>query len=57
MLTAAAAVAGSNTGSDIEVAKPPVFSREVEKIGDFIIACRLFLKMKIRGVMIEEWIQ
>jgi len=48
---------GPNTRSNVKVAKPPVFSREVGKVGGFIIACRLFLKMKMREVMVEEQIQ
>ena len=45
---------GSNTESHIEVAKPPVFNREAGKIGEFIIVCRLYLKMKMREAMVEE---
>ena len=47
---------GPNTDPNVEVAKPPVFSGEAEKVGDFIIACRLFLKMKMRGVTVEKQI-
>ena len=43
-----------NTRSNIEVAKLPVFSREVEKIEGFIIAYRLYLKIKIRSMTMEE---
>ena len=45
---------GSNTESHIKVAKPPVFNREAGKIGEFIIVCRLYLKMKMREAMVEE---
>jgi len=55
-LIAGRGVEGSNTGSHIEVAKPPVFNREAEKIGEFIIVCRLYLKMKMREAMVEEQI-
>jgi len=37
--------------------KPPVFSREVEKVGGFITAYRLYFKMKIRSMTMEEQIQ
>ena len=48
---------GSNKGSNIEIAKPPVFNREASKVGDFIIACRLYLRMRMRRVMVEKQIQ
>jgi len=48
---------GSNTGSHMEVAKPPVFNREVRKVGGFITACRLYLRMKMRKAMMEKQIQ
>jgi len=47
---------GSNTRPNIEVAKPPVFSREAEKVEGFITVCRLYLRMKMRGVIIEKQI-
>ena len=47
----------SNTGSHMEVAKPPVFNGEAGKVGVFIIAYRLYLRMKMRETMIEEQIQ
>jgi len=46
----------SNTGSNIEVAKALVFNRKAEKVGGFITAYRLYLKMRMRGVMVEEQI-
>lgn len=37
--------------------KPPVFSREVKKVGGFITVYKLYLKMKIRTMTMEEQIQ
>ena len=48
---------GSNMGSHMEVAKPAIFNREAGKVGGFITACRLFLRMKLRGSMVEEQVQ
>jgi len=48
---------GSNDGSHMEVAKPAIFNGEAGKVGGFIMACRLFLRMKMRGNMVEEQVQ
>ena len=48
---------GSNLGPHIEVAKLAIFNGEVGKVGGFIIACRLFLRMKLRGSTVEEQVQ
>jgi len=45
---------GSNMESHMEVAKPAIFNGEAGKVGDFITACRLFLRMKLRGATVEE---
>ena len=48
---------GSNMGSHMEVAKPAIFNGEAAKVGGFITACRLFLRMKMRGTTVEEQVQ
>ena len=48
---------GSNMGSHMEVAKPAIFSGEAGKVGGFITACRLYIKMRLRGNMVEEQVQ
>jgi len=48
------AARGSNNGSHMEVAKPAIFNGEAGKVGGFITACRLFLRMKMRGNTVEE---
>ena len=44
----------SNMGSHMEVAKPAIFNGEAAKVGGFIMACRLFMRMKLRGTTVEE---
>jgi len=44
-------------GSHIEVAKPAIFNGEAGKIGGFIMMCRLFLRMKLRGTSVKEQVQ
>ena len=48
---------GSNMGSHMEVEKPAIFNREAEKVGGFIMACRLYLRMKMRENTVEEQVQ
>jgi len=38
----------------MKVAKPAIFNGEAGKVGGFIIVCRLFLRMKLREVTVEE---
>ena len=45
---------GSNMRPHIEVAKPAIFNGEAGKVGGFVTACRLYLRMKMREVIVEE---
>ena len=46
-----------NAGAHMEVAKPAIFSGEVGRIRGFITACRLYIKMRLRGNTVEEQVQ
>ena len=57
MVGVGGAMGGSNTGFNIKMAKPLVFNREAKKMEGFIIVYKLYLRMRMRGAMIEEQIQ
>ena len=44
----------SNMGPYIEVAKLAIFNGEAGKVGGFVTACRLYLRMKMRKVTVEK---
>ena len=48
---------GANMNSHMEVAKLAIFNGEAGKVGEFITACRLYIRMKLRGMSVEEQVQ
>ena len=48
---------GSNIEPYMEVAKLAIFNGEAGKVGEFITACRLFLRMKLREATVEKQVQ
>ena len=43
-----------NIGSNTEVAKLLVFNGSSEKVSDFIIACKLYIRMRMREEIVEK---
>ena len=41
-------------GVNIEVAKPQVFNGSSEKVSDFVTVYKLYLRIKIREIAVEE---
>ena len=41
----------------MKVAKPPVFNEEAERVGGFIIAYKLYLRIKMKEATVEEQVQ
>ena len=56
-LLAAGGGGAERTAPKVEVATPAIFNGEAGKVGGFITACRLFLRMKLRGATVEEQVQ
>jgi len=42
------------TGPKVEIATPAIFNGETGKVGGFVTACRLYLRMKMREATVEE---
>jgi len=52
-----AEVSQSNTGSNVDVVKPLTFNRNISKVLDFLIVCRLYIRIRMRDKLVEEQIQ
>ena len=50
------ATEGSNTRSNIKVAKPPVFNGEANRVARFITVYKLYLRMRISKASVKEQI-
>ena len=48
---------GTNTGSQIEVAKPAIFNGEAGRVGRFVSACKIYIRNKLRGETVEGQVQ
>lgn len=46
-----------STRSNVEVARPQIFDGSTEKVFGFLMACKLFMRMKMRKVVVEKQIQ
>ena len=54
---AATTVLRPNIGSNIEVAKLQILNGKVGKVLEFLTACKLFIRMRMRDVTVEKQIQ
>jgi len=43
-----------NIESNIKIAKSLIFNRETSNVVDFLIACRLYIRIKMRNMIVEE---
>ena len=48
---------GTNSGSQMEVAKPAIFNGEAERVGGFVSACKIYIRNKLRGETVEGQVQ
>ena len=45
-----------NTGSNVEVFKSPISNKKASKIVDFVMICKLYIRMRISEVLVEKQI-
>ena len=43
-----------SNGSQAEIATSPLFDRKASKVEGFVTVCKLYLKMRMRGMTVEE---
>ncbi len=54
LLAAGGETGGVATGPHMEMAKPAIFSGEAGKVGGFVNACKLYIRMKMERAMVVE---
>jgi len=48
---------GRGTAAVTEVAKPQTFDRTPSKVSEFLSACKLYIRIRLRELSVEEQIQ
>ena len=46
-----------NTESNIEVTKPQIFNGEASKVLGFLTVCRLYIRIRMRDVLVKKQVQ
>jgi len=54
---AEAAISQPNTRLNIEVTKLQIFNEEASKVLEFLTACRLYIRIRMRDVLVEKQVQ